>query len=217
MTEVNARAPWSMGPLLGNIIDIGLGILGAGGAQRTNRMNRDIAREQMAFQERMSSTAVQRSVEDYRRAGLNPALAYDRSASSPGGAAAVMGDATSTGISTAQRARESRQAMTIAMQQHRMNMAKTVQDMATSNAAQLRDLASRDYLDAQTREQTRATNFNTKLEPYQRSLTAAQALLQNLLIPGARNTANFEQLIGAGKHGITSAKTLSEIIKMWRN
>lgn len=56
-------------------------------AVKTNEMNRDIAREQMQFQERMSSTAWQRGMQDMRSAGINPILAATQgAASAPSGA-----------------------------------------------------------------------------------------------------------------------------------
>lgn len=55
---------------------------------QTNQANADQAQAQMDFQERMSSTAHQREVDDLKKAGLNPILSANAGASTPGGAMA---------------------------------------------------------------------------------------------------------------------------------
>jgi len=71
---------------LGPIISAGGELLG--GAMQQNS-SQSFAREQMGFQERMSGTAHQRSMEDMRKAGLNPILAFNQGgASSPSGSSA---------------------------------------------------------------------------------------------------------------------------------
>ena len=58
----------------------------------TNKQNKSIARQQMAFQERMSNTSHQREAEDLRAAGMNPIMTATggSGASTPSGASANM-------------------------------------------------------------------------------------------------------------------------------
>lgn len=72
---------------LGNIIG---GFIGSSGQRDANRMNWQIARENRAFQERMSSTAYQRAAKDLESAGLNRILALGSPSSTPSGATATM-------------------------------------------------------------------------------------------------------------------------------
>lgn len=77
------------------------GILGYMGQREANEMNLQIARESMDFEERMSSTAHQRAVNDLREAGLNPVLAAAQPASTPQGKTATMENEMAAGINSA--------------------------------------------------------------------------------------------------------------------
>ena len=86
------------------------GIFGYKGQKDQDVASAQQAQQQMAFQERMSNTAVQRRMADLRKAGINPILAGSKEASSPGGAMAPMGNRAARAMEMANSAQTLRNA-----------------------------------------------------------------------------------------------------------
>jgi len=135
-------------------------LLDIGGAFLQDHFNRGASARQMAFQERMSSTAYQRAAKDLEAAGLNRVLALGNPASSPAGSSMPV-----SVPSLGQSATNARVAQaTVAAQNEQAQLTRDNQVLTRANTAKA--MAETENIAQQTRQsisQERLNDANAEL------------------------------------------------------
>lgn len=223
-----------MWPILGAALAAGSALVQSHGQKKANERNIQLAREQMAHQDRsaqramdfereMSNTAVRRRVEDLRAAGLNPALAYDSYASQPSGpvtagSSARVEDIVGPGLSSARAALSMKQQLEIAKAQSLADLRLKAAQTEKTRVEGATNLEYADLLRSQRRETDIRSAFSLSQQPYQLRSTMARAILDNLMIPSAQNEAELSRRLGIWRPALgvigSGSRSLGDLFRL---
>lgn len=200
---------------------IAAGVSAVGGLFSNSSAKREAERNRR-FQERMSSTAAQRSVADFQAAGLNPALAYDRPASSPGGSQAQLEDVVGKGVSSALAAKQIQGQLALtAAQTAKVHSEKALidTDVSLRTMTQDKEPTWRDEQIAKRIAALRDLAHSGRLQPHDERLRALAVLMSEAGLAGQQFRAETYGDVDAVRDfirtGLSSAGDAAKAFNAW--